>query len=216
MSQRDEELVEVVRQYTHLWDKTHALFRNKNAKNNAWATIADIMHISAAQAINRWTTLKARYVKERKRALESRSGTAGPAATFSQMAHLQTTSEVSDTLATIMGMVEDAPPSPNEENQASTPQADAGTQGQPERPESQGASSLPEKRFAHRRRQLLRRGNASRGVRVPVQVQIYKQMLGKVDELIRFITQPEVENEDILFGRALAMSLSHVFNVPAL
>ncbi|CAH2012630.1 unnamed protein product [Acanthoscelides obtectus] len=122
----------------------------------------------------------------------------------------QTTSEVSDTLATIMGMVEDAPPSPNEENQASTPQADADTQGQPERPESQGASSLPEKRLAHRRRQLLRRGNASRGVRVPVQVQIYKQILGKMDELIRFITQPEVENEDILFGRALAMSLSHV------
>lgn len=49
MDPDDEQLIDLVQQYSHIWRKTHHLFKDKNAKKNAWQTIGSILETTGEQ-----------------------------------------------------------------------------------------------------------------------------------------------------------------------
>ena len=56
-------LIEAVKGYIFIYDKSCKLYRNKTAIENAWDDISKTLGIPAAQCISRWQSLRNNYTK---------------------------------------------------------------------------------------------------------------------------------------------------------
>ncbi|CAG9817151.1 unnamed protein product [Phaedon cochleariae] len=72
----DGQLIELVEQFSFIYDKKHVDFKNKLVKENAWQSISEIMLDTAESVAARWTILRNRYAteKRRERSIPSGSG----------------------------------------------------------------------------------------------------------------------------------------------
>ncbi|CAG9814691.1 unnamed protein product [Phaedon cochleariae] len=84
-------LIELVQQYKHLYDKKHKEFKNKLAKINAWTTIAEIMGHTREEVEIAWTSLRNRFVTERRKIRYTPTGSAATTEWryFKQMSFLE-------------------------------------------------------------------------------------------------------------------------------
>lgn len=62
----DIELIELVRQFSCLWDSRMSTYKNKNIKENAWTSISEIMGFSIDACQSRWLALRQRFAKEKR------------------------------------------------------------------------------------------------------------------------------------------------------
>ncbi|CAH0562745.1 unnamed protein product [Brassicogethes aeneus] len=63
----DDLLISLVQKYPQLWNKRDMQFKNKNAKSNAWRTIACILDDrSAEECERRFTVLRNKYASEKR------------------------------------------------------------------------------------------------------------------------------------------------------
>ena len=62
----EEQLVENVRNYKHLYDTSMALHSAKHASENSWREIATILATDADTCKKKWKQIRDRYVRARK------------------------------------------------------------------------------------------------------------------------------------------------------
>ncbi|CAH1179672.1 unnamed protein product [Phaedon cochleariae] len=70
----DAILVDMVRQYSVLYDKSHKDFEDRNIKENAWKTISSALYVDVNVAQARWTVLRTKYGVEKKNYKKMPSG----------------------------------------------------------------------------------------------------------------------------------------------
>ncbi|XP_031359190.1 uncharacterized protein LOC116182791 [Photinus pyralis] len=63
----DERLIDVVKLFRHIYDKSHHDFKNKQAKKNAWETIGQMVERNAEECQQRFAMLRNRFVTEKRR-----------------------------------------------------------------------------------------------------------------------------------------------------
>ncbi|CAH1171050.1 unnamed protein product [Phaedon cochleariae] len=64
MANEDGPLIDLIRQYPWLYDKQEKQYRNKNAKQNAWQMIANILKTNPEDCEQRWIVLRNRFCTE--------------------------------------------------------------------------------------------------------------------------------------------------------
>ncbi|CAH4032751.1 transcription factor Adf-1-like [Pieris brassicae] len=63
----DEQLIELVKQYSVLYDVKLAQYRDHNVRNNAWEEIAEQMNLSVEEVKNKWSKLRNCFTNALKR-----------------------------------------------------------------------------------------------------------------------------------------------------
>ncbi|KAK4887399.1 hypothetical protein RN001_003670 [Aquatica leii] len=78
----DGELIDQVRLFPLLYDKSNIFYKDHLAITNAWDTIAMILNSTAQECQRRWAILRARYNAERKKYTPAGSGGDTPTCTY--------------------------------------------------------------------------------------------------------------------------------------
>ncbi|KAJ3659397.1 hypothetical protein Zmor_011087 [Zophobas morio] len=60
----DELLIDLVREYKHLYDHSRKDYKDKTKQENSWEEISTILHIPVQECKQRWKVLRDRYSKE--------------------------------------------------------------------------------------------------------------------------------------------------------
>ncbi|CAG9822206.1 unnamed protein product [Phaedon cochleariae] len=63
----DGQLIELVRQFSVLYDPKSREYKNSEVKSNAWKTIGEVMNASVAECEARWISLRTIYSRESKK-----------------------------------------------------------------------------------------------------------------------------------------------------
>ncbi|CAG9818150.1 unnamed protein product [Phaedon cochleariae] len=82
MDEETSTLIELVRKFEFLYDKSHIKFKNHLAKENAWSTIAKIMKDTVENTKQRWNSLRNRYAAEKRKLKITPSGSSGSKVTW--------------------------------------------------------------------------------------------------------------------------------------
>ncbi|CAG9822835.1 unnamed protein product [Phaedon cochleariae] len=72
----DGQLIELVRQFSVLYDPKNREYKNNEVKSNAWKTIAEVMNASVADCEARWISLRTIYSRESKKVRTTPTGSA--------------------------------------------------------------------------------------------------------------------------------------------
>jgi hypothetical protein len=76
MNRQQELLSEAVRQYEHLYNPSLVGYKDTQKCSNSWDEIASNMGMPVGVCVNKWKSIRDKYVREKK-AMQSRSGDAG-------------------------------------------------------------------------------------------------------------------------------------------
>ncbi|CAL8239895.1 unnamed protein product [Gadus morhua 'NCC'] len=82
MNRQQELLSEAVRQYEHLYNPSLVGYKDTQKCSNSWDEIASNMGMPVGVCVNKWKSIRDKYVREKK-AMQSRSGDAGGKGGFS-------------------------------------------------------------------------------------------------------------------------------------
>ncbi|ODM90430.1 Transcription factor Adf-1 [Orchesella cincta] len=97
--EKESQIIEIVKEYRVLYDKSTEGFKNKNKRLNAWASIGEQLESEPQDCKKLWETLRSQYMGHKRRLLKPSGSAAGSRPYFRHEASMQTYSNMDPTSA---------------------------------------------------------------------------------------------------------------------